>query len=91
MESPYEFKDPLNPRLVTNTTMDWNKVYGSSGLLWGASSALYMKHIFRVNSNPVYLLTFLAASVPASYGYSKVMLSSPEEEAAYLNNEAEGH
>ena len=77
-ESPFEFKDPLKPRLVTNLTMDWNKIYGSSALLWGLSSAMYMKHVFRVNNNPVYLMTFLAGSVPASYGYAKFLMSSPE-------------
>ena len=91
MESPYQFADKSNPRLVTNMAVNWNKVYGGSALLWACSASLYTKHIFRVNNNAVYLMTFLVASVPASYGYAKMALTTPEEEAAYMNNEAEGH
>ena len=90
MDHPFKFEDKKNSRLVTNMTMDWNKIYGGSGLLWACSIALYTKSIFRVNNNAVYLMAFSAASVPASYGYAKFFLSSAEEEAAYMNNLAEG-
>ena len=71
-------------------SVDYNRVYGGTGLLWATSLALYTKHLFRVNNNAVYLLAFAAASVPASYGYAKTVLTSADEEAAYLNNQAEG-
>ena len=90
MENPFKFENSKKPRMVTNMTMDWNQVYGGTGLLWAVSMSLYIKNIFRVNNNAVYMLAFSAFSVPASYGYAKFALSSAEDEAAYMNNEAEG-
>ena len=90
MENPFVFGNPNKPRLVTNVNADWNKVYGGAGMLWAVSMGCYVRNFFRVNNNAVYLLAFTAFSVPASYGYAKFALSSPEEEAAYMNNQAEG-
>ena len=90
MENPFKFEDAKNPRLVTNMPVNWNRVYGGSALLWAISLSLYTKHIFRVNNNAVYLMTFAAFSVPASYGYAKTMLTTTMHEAAGLNNQAEG-
>ena len=90
MDSPFKFEDKKNPRVVTNMHTNWNRVYGASAALWAFSLSQYVRHRFRVNNNAVYLLTFAAFSVPASYGYAKFFLSSPEAEAAGLNNKAEG-
>ena len=89
-ESPFKFENPNKPRLVSNVAMDYNRLYGMTGVLWGVSVGLYMKNLFRVNNNAVYLMAFTAASIPASYGYVKFFFSSELEEAAYLNNKAEG-
>ena len=90
MENPFKFEDPKKPRYVTNMSADWNKVYGASGILWACSMSFYMKNYFRVNNNAVYMLAFGVFSLPASYGIAKTALCSPEEEAAYMNNQAEG-
>ena len=90
MENPFRFEDRSNPRVVTNSVMEWNKVYGGTGLLWAGSIAWYQRKFFRVNNNAVYLLAFTAFSLPASYGYAKFFLSSADDEAAYMNNKAEG-
>ena len=90
METPFKFENPTKPRLVTNTTMDWNRLYGMTGGLWALSVSLYVKNFFRVNNNAVYMLAFTAASLPASYGYVKYWASTAEDEAAYLNNKEEG-
>tara|TARA_B110000977_G_C10639890_1_gene323585 strand:+ start:27 stop:299 length:273 start_codon:yes stop_codon:yes gene_type:complete len=90
MENPFKFEDPKNPRVVTNSVIDWNKIYGGSAFLWAGSLAWYQRKYFRVNNNAVYLLAFTAFSLPASYGYAKFMLASAEDEAAAINNQAEG-
>ena len=90
MENPFKFEDKKNTRVVTNMPLNWNNIYGGSAFLWACSVSMYTKHIFRVNNNAVYLLTFAAFSMPASYGYAKFMMSTPMEEAAYENNQEEG-
>ena len=90
MENPFKFENPNKPRLVTNHTMDWNKLYGMSTGLWALSVSMYIKNFFRVNNNAVYLMAFTAMSAPASYGYVKYAMSSSLSEAAYLNNREEG-
>ena len=90
MENPFKFEDKTKPRVVTNMPINWNNIYGGSALLWACSVSMYTKHIFRVNNNAVYMLTFAAFSMPASYGFAKTFMTSPLEEAAYLNNQAEG-
>ena len=86
MENPFKFEDKKNSRVVTNNTIDWNKIYGASALLWVSSMAMYQRKFFRVNNNAVYLLAFTAFSLPASYGYAKFMMASAENEAALMNN-----
>ena len=90
MENPFKFEDKKNPRVVTNMQMNWNKIYGSSALLWSLSMVWYTKNHFRINNNAVYFFTFAAFSVPASYGFAKFALSTPMQESAYMNNQAEG-
>ena len=86
MENPFKFEDKTNHRVVTNTSIDWNKLYGGTGFLWAGSIAWYQRKFFRVNNNAVYLLAFTAFSLPASYGYAKFFLTSAEDEAAHMNN-----
>ena len=86
MENPFKFEDKKNTRVVTNNVIDWNKIYGGTGVLWVSSLAWYQRKYFRVNNNAVYLLAFTAFSLPASYGYAKFMMASAENEAAYMNN-----
>ena len=87
---PYLFENPSNRRIVTNIQPNWSKVYAGAGAIYLLSLQWYSRKFFRVNGNGVYLMAFAAFSLPAAYSYSKFLLSTPEEEAAYLNNQKEG-
>ena len=84
-DNPFKFC-PNNPRYVISHNANWSKVNAGSGLLWAMSVAWYQKSHFRVNKNLPYLMAFMVLSAPASYGYAKFVLSSSEDEAAYMNN-----
>ena len=89
MESPYEFNNAANHRMVTNVQDASGKVTASTALIYLTSLGLYSRHILRVNGNVVNAAGFAALSLPAAYAYSKTMFDSAENEAAALNNSQE--
>ena len=84
MESPFTF-DPANRRVVLNTRQS-KYVYPAGGALYVCSLYLYARRFLRVERNIVAAGAFAAASLPASYAYSRFFLGSPQIEAALMNN-----
>lgn len=89
MESPYEFNDASNHRVVTNVQDVSGKVNAATAAIYLSSLALYSRHILRVNGNVVNAAGFAALSLPAAYAYSKTIFDSAENEAAAINNAQE--
>ena len=84
MESPFTF-DPANRRVVLNTQQS-KYIYPAAGGLYVCSLYLYARRFLRVDRNIVAAGAFAAASLPASYAYSRFFLGSPQIEAALMNN-----
>ena len=85
--NPFKF-DSNNPRLVANAERSQNVILGTA-VIFLASLQFYNRRFFRIDGNAVNMLAFTVASVPASYSYASYIWSSPEIEAALINNERE--
>jgi len=88
MENPFTF-DPVHHRVVQNVPKNTN-VYVGSALLYAFSIFAYNRRFMRIDGNGVAAGAFAAFSLPASYAYARFFLDSAENEAARLNNAAEG-
>jgi hypothetical protein len=85
--NPFKF-DSNNPRLVANAERSQNVILGTA-VIFLASLQFYNRRFFRKDGNLLNMLAFTAASVPAAYSYSSFAFSTPETEAALLNNQNE--
>ena len=89
MESPYKFEDESNPRIVTNLSRDYNKIYAATGLLFAWSVSLYHRRYMRHNLSAVHAMFYIPLYASGSYGIANTLLSSSTIEAAEINNDAE--
>ena len=92
METPYTF-DKENSRKVLEVNgqacVSSNKVLFGAGALYLLSLYGYNRRFLRINGDAVTAGAFAAASLPASYAWSKFFLSDAEMEAALMNNDQE--
>ena len=86
-KNPYKF-NPSNASLVVGSERPSMVMYGTAAIFLG-SLYFYNRRFFRIDGNAVNMLAFTVASVPASYSYASYIWSSPEIEAALINNERE--
>ena len=85
--NPYKFSSN-NTRIVEDAQRSPKVVYGAA-FIFVASLHVYNRRFFRKDGNLLNFFAFTAASLPASYTYGSFLFSSPETEAAILNNERE--
>lgn len=77
-----------NPRLVKNVERS-NQVYMATAGLWLVSMYMYNRRYFRKDGNPLNMMAFAAASIPAAYGFADLARGSSLTEAALMNNAKE--
>lgn len=85
---PYKF-DPANPRVAVTNAERPMTVYYASALLFLFSLRAYQRKVFRLDNNALNFALFTGASAFASYQWASFFLSTPEIEAAAINNKLE--
>ncbi len=86
-QEPFTY-DSGNKRIVA-TPQRPATVYYVGAFLFVGSMLMYNKRYFRKDQNAINFCAFGAASVFASYEWSSFFCSSPDIEAAVINNKRE--